>query len=95
MLPLVVEAACWAHVRRKFFELMSNGPAPIAEEALRRIGGLYAVEKGMRGSPPDIRKAERQKRTRPLFDNLQPWLEQQWARVPGKSPLTQATRYAL
>lgn len=94
--PPIVEAACWAHVRRKFFDLTGNGPAPIADEALRRIGELYDIEKDIRGSPPDIRKAERQKRTRPLLDDLKLWMEQQKAnRVPGKSPLAQAIRYGL
>jgi hypothetical protein len=46
----IIEAACMAHVRRKFFDLTAVGPAPIAEEALRRIGELYDIEANRR--PP-------------------------------------------
>jgi len=93
--PPILEAACWAHVRRKFFDLTTNGPAPMAEEALRRIGEIYDVEKAIRGSPPDRRKAERQQKTRPKLDALKVWLERQLAQLPGKSPAAQAIRYAL
>ena len=93
--PPIVEAACWAHVRRKFFDLTTNGPAPMAEEALRRIGELYDIEKAIRGLPPGPRKAERQGKTRPKRDALKTWLEQQQAQLPGKSNAAQAIRYAL
>ena len=58
----VVEAACWAHVRRKFYDLHVANKSPIAAEALSRIGALYAIEAEMRGRPPDQRKAARQAR---------------------------------
>ena len=93
--PPIRETACWAHVRRKFFDLTTNGPAPMAEEALRRIGELYDIERTIRGSLPDIRKAERQQQTRPKLDALRIWLERQQAHLPGKSPAAQAIRYAL
>src|SRR6059058_3991372 len=48
----VVEAGCWAHVRRKFFDVHATTGAPIAKEALDRIGRLYAVEKAINRSPP-------------------------------------------
>ena len=49
-------AFCWAHVRRRFYELAAAGPAPIASEALERIGALYAVESHIRGRSPDERR---------------------------------------
>src|SRR5690606_18637156 len=52
----IVEAGCWAHVRRKFYDLTQAGPAPLAEAALQRIGALYAIEADIRGQPPDRRK---------------------------------------
>jgi transposase len=91
----VLEAACWAHARRKFFDLAAAGPAPIAEEALRRIAELYAVEARIRGAPPDERRRVRTAEAIPRVDALKAWLEAQLARVPAKSATAQAIRYAL
>jgi transposase len=94
--PPILEAACWAHVRRKFFDLTTTScPAPMAEEALRRIGELYDIEKGIRGSPPDVRRQTRQEQTRSKVEALKSWLEQERRRLPGKSVAAQAIRYAL
>jgi len=93
--PRILEAACWAHVRRKFLDLSQNGPAPIAEEVLRRIGELYGIEADIRGAPPDRRRTVRQDRARPKIDALHDWLEDQSRRVPGKSVTVGAIRYAL
>jgi transposase len=49
----VREAACWAHVRRKFFDEQAATSSPIAGETLNRIGMLYTIEDGIRGGPPD------------------------------------------
>jgi transposase len=86
---------CWSHVRRGFFDLAKNQTAPIAEEALRRIAALYAIEDTVRGKPPDLRRATRQARSQPLVADLFAWLEQQLARLPGGSPTAKAIRYAL
>ncbi len=67
----------------------------IAEEAIRRIAGLYAIEKEARGSPPDRRKAIRRAKARPIFDDLTNWLGAQLPAISGKSPLAGAIRYAL
>jgi len=91
----IVEAACWAHVRRKFFDLTTMGPAPMAEEALKRIGELYDIEASIRGSPPDVRRQTRRERTRPKIEALKTWLEHEQARLPGKGAAAQAIRYAL
>ncbi len=81
----ISEAACMAHVRRKFFDLTVSNPAPIADEALRRIGDLYDIEAGICGSPPDWRRQERQAKTRPRFDALRLWLDAQLSQLPRKS----------
>jgi transposase len=86
---------CWSHVRRGFFDIAKTKMAPIAEEALRRIAALYAIEDTIRGKPPDLRRATRQARSQPLVADLFAWLEQQLARVPGRSPTAKAIRYAL
>ncbi len=88
-------AFCWAHVRRGFFDLTKGGTAPIAEEALRRIAALYAVEAEVRGKPPDLRRAARQAKSRALVEELFTWLEAQLARLPGRAPTAEAIRYAL
>jgi hypothetical protein len=90
-----VEAACWAHARRKFFELTVSGAAPIAEEVLRRIRELYDIEATIRGSPPPVRLQVRQEQARPKVEALRPWLERELGRLPGKSTTAQAIRYAL
>lgn len=51
-------AFCWAHVRRRFYELAAAGPAPIASEALERIAGLYAIESDIRGSSAEERRED-------------------------------------
>jgi transposase len=88
-------AFCWSHVRRKFYELQVNTPAPIATEALARIAALYAVEADIRGRSADERKQVRQQRSKPLVDSLRVWLEAKLAVVSGKSKIAEAIRYAL
>ena len=91
----IQEAACWAHARRKFYDLHQAKHSPIAAEALERIGALYAIEAEIRGQPPDERGAIRQARAGPLLESLREWLRQTLARVSKKSELAKAIRYAL
>ena len=88
------EAACWAHVRRKFFDIHQANGSPIAEEALQRIGALYDIERDLKGKPPDVRRAQRQARAGPLLDQLRSWLHDCLARLSAKSELAGAIRYA-
>lgn len=66
----VREAACWAHVRRKFFDIEQAHASKLAAEALARIGALYGIEKEIRGSPAEVRRRERQARAKPLLEAL-------------------------
>ncbi len=66
----VIEAACWAHVRRKFVDLHELHKSPVAAQALDRIGALYAIEAEVRGRSPNERRAVRQERSRSLLDAL-------------------------
>lgn len=93
--PEIVEAACWAHVRRKFFDLHALQASPVALEAVNRIGALYKIESGIRGKPPDERRRIRQLHTQPLMHELKAWFEQTLARVSKKSELAVSIRYAL
>jgi len=92
---VVVEAACWAHVRRKFHDLYEAHKSPIAEEALRRIAALYGIEKEIRGRPPDERLQVRHARARPLLDALRVWLNEILSKVSKKSEVAEAIHYAL
>lgn len=91
----ILEAACWAHVRRPFYELHLTGQAPLATEALRRIGLLYAVEAEIRGKPPDMRARVRQAKAGPVLDDLHAWFAATLRRISSKSDLAGAIRYAL
>jgi transposase len=88
-------AFCWAHVRRRFYEIAAAGPAPIAREALERIARLYATETDIRGRSPDARRRVRQDISRPQVEALRPWLKAQLERVSQKGKLAEAIRYAL
>src|SRR3954466_9480421 len=88
-------AFCWAHCRRRFYEIHRATGSPLAAEALRRIGELYKVEAEIRGRPAGERRAIRQERSKPLVEALHAWLTVQLARVSGKSGLAEAIRYAL
>ncbi len=89
------EAACWAHARRKFFDLHKALASPIAAEALQRIGALYAIEAEIRGQPPDQRRAVRQRRASPLLAHMHIWLNHTLTQLPPKSALSGAIHYAL
>jgi transposase len=88
-------AFCWAHVRRKFYDLAAAGPAPIATEALTRIQKLYEIETEIRGQTPDARQAARHLHTRPILEAFEPWLRARLETVSQKSKLAEAIRYAL
>jgi transposase len=89
------EIACWAHARRKFFDLYEATQSPIAKEALDRIGALYAIESEIRGRPPDERRDARQARAGPLLADLHAWLLATARPLSRKSELAGAIRYAL
>ena len=91
----VTLAFCWAHVRRRFFELAAAGPAPIAAEALARIAELYRIETEIRGQDADARRATRQEKTKPLLDAFEPWLRGKLLLISQKTRLAEAIRYAL
>ncbi len=91
----IQEAACWAHVRRKFYDLHVAHKSPVAVEALERIGALYAIEKNIRGLVPEERRKIRNERARPLLESLKQWLEATLCKLSRKSDTALAVRYAL
>lgn len=91
----IVLAACWAHTRRKFYDVHQQTGSPVAAEALRRIADLYAVEAKVRGRSPEDRLAWRRSLSAPHLAAFKPWLEGQLAQIPRSSTLADAIRYAL
>ena len=91
----IVLAACWAHTRRKFFDVYEATGSPIAAEALRRIAELYAIETSIRGRTAGERRSVRNTQSRPLVEAMKPWLETQLGRIPGRGGLADAIRYTL
>lgn len=91
----VMEAGCWAHVRRKMFDLHEAHRSPIAAEALERIGALYGIEKEIRGKSAEERQAVRIDRARPLLESMQSWFKSTLSKLSRKSDVALAINYAL
>ena len=91
----IILAACWAHARRKFYDVHQATASPIAGEVLRRIGELYAIEQDIRHQSAQQRQHVRALKSRSLVLAMKPWLESQLQRVPVRSSLAEAIRYTL
>jgi len=91
----IVEASCWAHARRKFFELARIKKAPIAIEAVERIDALFAIEREINGKPPHERVRVRQERSRPLVEELETWLRAQRRKLSSSNEVAKAIQYSL
>ena len=91
----IVEAACWAHVRRKFYDIQIANGSAIAAEAIQRVGALYDIEREIRGKAADLRCQVRQARAGPLVEELHRWLNKTLTQLSRKSDTAVAIRYAL
>jgi len=91
----VIEAACWAHARRKFYDIHETGPTPITSYVLGKIGELYQIESIIRGSPPERRREVRQEFAKPIVKDLHLWLKEQLSTVSRKSLAADAIGYAM
>ena len=92
---VIFEAACWAHARRKFYDIYVANHSPIASDALAQIGKLYDIEREVRGESPSARKAQRQQLAVPKLKDLHDWLSNTLATLSKKSELANAIRYSL
>ena len=90
-----IEAACWAHGRRKFFGLARLGKAPIAAEAVKRIDIPFAIKREINGFTAQERLRVRQERSRPLIVELESWLREQRAKLSRNNDTTKAINYCL
>ncbi len=86
---------CWSHLRRRFVKLMRNSRSPIAEAAVRQVAALYAIEKTVRGSTPEIRLTARKEHSAPIIAALKPWFEKQLSMISSGSKLAEHIRYGL
>ncbi len=104
----IIEAACWAHARRKFFELADIEAAarerarkkvaviaPLALEAVWRMDELFAVEREVNGRPAAERLAARRERSAPIVAALEGWMRAERARLPRGAPVAKAMDYML
>ena len=94
----IVEAACWSHVRRKFYDIHEHQrkiPGTLAHEALQRIAAIFAIEADIQGQLVGERMRQRQLRTRPVLDELQGWMTGTLVQVSAKSPMALAIGYAM
>ncbi len=91
----VIEAACWAHGRRKLFDIAKLTKAPIAVEAVRRIDEIFAVERTINGRSSAERVAARQQQSKPLILDLEHYLREQRMLLSAKSDTAKAINYIL
>ena len=91
----IIEIGCWAHARRKFFDLARIAKAPIAVEAVKRIDELFAIEHEINGASPECRCAVRNERSRSLLTEFETWLRDQRAKLSSKSETARAIDYSL
>jgi transposase len=86
-------AYCWAHARRKLFDLTHNNVAPLAEEGLKQIAALYRIEAQARSISADERLALRQTKSAPKIATFKTWLDHARTQVSTKSPTGEALKY--
>ena len=91
----ITEAGCWAHARRKFFELHTANQSQIAVQALEQIGQLYEIERQVQNMPTDERLRIRQQQSRSIVDKLKSWLADNRTKVPEGSATAKAIDYSL
>jgi transposase len=91
----IVEAGCWAHARRKFYDVYVVDRSALAFEAMQRIGELYAIERAVRGQKSAARLAARRERSALILADLHAWLHATLRTLSAKSPLASAIQYTL
>jgi transposase len=91
----VTLVGCWAHVRRKFYELHIAGSSKLATATIERMTLLWEVEGAVRGKDPNARVAARQETSVAIVAELFKLWQDALARISGKSKLAEAIRYAI
>ncbi len=91
----VILAGCWAHSRRKFYELHVAKSSKVATETVERMATLWEIEDTVRGQSPEARVAARQERSAAIVRDLFTLWQATLPRVSGKSKLAEALRYSI
>jgi len=91
----ILEAACWAHGRRNFYDIAILKKAPITVEAVQRIDAIFAIEREINGLAPDKRLGVRIERVKPLITDLETFLRENRAKLSSKSEVAKAIDYML
>ena len=86
-------AYCWAHARRKLYDVAKASGAPIAQEGLKQIAAFYWIEAEIKGQSADARLTARVERTKPILADFEKWLTHSRAKVSAKSPTGEALKY--
>jgi hypothetical protein len=89
----ITELGCWAHARRKFFDVHAASASPIAKEAIERIGAIYAIDAALRDLDPEDRYRERQRLLAPMLVAFKKWLDELQPKVLGNTGLAGAIAY--
>jgi transposase len=92
--PSLIEVSCWAHARRKIYDVYEATKSPVALDLLERMGKLFDIERLINGKPPDERQRTRTEQSVPLLDELKRAFEAALNKISGKSTLAGAIRYA-
>jgi transposase len=88
-------AGCWAHLRRRFYELHVAGLSETATWSVERMAHLWGIEQAIRGCSSDERRKIRKEQSAPVIAELWERWERDLARIPGKAKLAEAIRYAI
>jgi len=92
----VYEAGCWAHVRRKFYEItLVSDNAKVAYEAIEQIRKLYRIEAEVRGKSQAKRLKARQKYSKELVTTLFDSFKKVLGKLSQKGSTAKAINYAL
>jgi transposase len=92
--PLTL-AKCWIHARREVIKATPKSGSPIADGLLKRVAALYEIEAEIRGFDPEMRRAVRQERSKPLVEEIGTWIDEQHRRLSPKSNMAKALAYIL
>src|SRR5215510_8241517 len=90
----VTLAACFAHVRRRFYELHVNESSRLATQTVTTMAGLWEIEADIRGQDPEMRVKARQEKSAAIVAGLFDLWDKELPRLSGKSKLAEAIRYA-
>lgn len=91
----IIEAACWAHGRRKLFVLADLAKSPLAIEAVRRIDAIFDIEREVNGLTAEQRRTVRQVRIAPLLTSLERWMRHERGKLSRHADVAKAMDYML